>query len=47
MTLKAGSTAVPTSTSYASATRTVMLTPTSSLATSTLYTVDISGAKDL
>jgi hypothetical protein len=46
MTLKAGSTTVPGSTSYASATRTVTLTPTSSLATSTLYTVDISGAKD-
>jgi hypothetical protein len=46
MTLTAGSTTIPASSSYASATRTVTLTPSSNLTPSTNYTVDLLGAKD-
>ena len=45
MTLTAGS-ALPASTSYDSATRTVTLTPNANLAPSTTYTVNLSGARD-
>ncbi len=45
-TLSNGSTNVPATTSYSAGTLTATLTPSAALATSTVYTVNVSGARD-